>query len=120
MYVPLEPFADLIKLAGSLVEQAPDEGFTDVSCLTELFVCYPIFFQISKFLLNLLFVIVSKRISTCSGSSVFSFLILKRFTSMGTYENLMLAMFLDHLVTDGIFKLAMIMCLECLVPHIIF
>ena len=44
MYVPLEPFADLIKLADSLVEQAPDEGFTDVSCLTELFVCYPNFF----------------------------------------------------------------------------
>ena len=78
--IPLEPFADLIKLAGSLVERAPDEGFTDVSCLTELFVCYPnFFFQMSKFLLNLVFVIVSKRISTCSGSSIFSFLILKRF-----------------------------------------
>ena len=47
MYVPLEPYADLIKLADSLVEQAPDEGFTDVSCLTELFVYYPNFFQMS-------------------------------------------------------------------------
>ena len=119
MYVPLEPSADLIKLAGSLVERAPDEGFTDVSCLTELFVCYPIFFQISKFLLNLLFVIVSKRISTCSGSSIFSFLILKRITVKGTYENLTLAMLLDHLVTDGIFKMVMIMCLECLVTHML-
>ena len=43
MYVPLKPFADLIKLAGSLVERAPDEGFTDVSCLAKLFVCYPNF-----------------------------------------------------------------------------
>ena len=66
----------------------------------------------SKFLLNLVFVIVSKRISTCSGSSIFSFLILKRFTVEGTYENLTLAMLLDHLVTDEIYKMVMIMCLE--------
>ena len=45
MYVPLEPFADLIKLAGSLVERAPDEVFTNVSCLKEHFACYPNFFQ---------------------------------------------------------------------------
>ena len=73
----------------------------------------------SKFLLNLVFVIVSKRISTCSGSSIFSFLILKRITVKGTYENLTLAMLLDHLVTDGIFKMVMIMCLECLVTHML-
>ena len=112
MYVPLEPFSVLIKLVGSLVEQAPDEGFTDVSSLTELFVCYPNFFQMSKFLINLLFMIVSKRVSTCSGSSIFSFLILKRFNVKGTYENLTLTMLLDLLVTDGIFKMGMIMCLE--------
>ena len=73
----------------------------------------------SKFLLNLVFVIVSKRISTCSGSSIFSFLILKRITVKGTYENLTLAMLLDHLVTDGIFKMVTIMCLECLVTHML-
>lgn len=72
---------------------------------TELFVCYPNFIQMSKFLLNLIFVIVSKRISTCVASSIFSFLILKRITVKGTYENLTLAMLLDHLVTDGIFKM---------------
>ena len=66
----------------------------------------------SKFLLNLVFVIVSKRISTCSGSSIFSFLILKRFNVKGTYENLTLTMLLDLLVTDGIFKMGMIMCPE--------
>ena len=74
----------------------------------------------SKFLLNLVFVIVSKGISTCSGSSIFYFLILKRITVKGTYENLTLAMLLDHLVTDGIFMMGMILCLECLVTDMIF